>query len=191
MIVTSKFIHYHLPRTGGLAFTKLCNTFLGDDIQYQKDTASWLVPQEYSEELLAVIVFRSLPSWIMSVNLNQFNPANPNQRSLGRLEEIRENTVNGKILYEGQWDYVDTIYGQKLNCLDFSNTIALKQENLLQDFDKMLQSLYGKSTAGYKIANKFNKLKYPKFMLNDEDIDNIYNSNPIWKKVEAKIYYES
>ena len=192
MIVTSKFIYYHLPRTGGTAFAKLCHEFLDrQEIQYEEQTFSWMVPKDFDNGLLDVITFRSLPSWIMSYNLSQYRVEDYDQKDLGKIEEVRENTIEGKILYQDQWYYVDEIYGEKLNCIDLSNTIVIRQENLLQDFDKMLQSLYGTSTEGHTIEDKFNKLIYPKFMLDEENVDTMYNSNPIWKKLEGKIYYES
>ena len=188
MIVTNKFVHYHLPRTGGSAFAELCHMYLTEEIVYENDTFSWLVPKEFDNGLLDVITFRKLPSWLMSYNLSELISETYDPKDFHKFKTIRENTKAGKVSYNGKWYYVDEVFGEKLKCIVFNNTIAIKQETLLQDFDDMLQSLYGRSTESYQLPHKFKKLKYPKFMLSKKDIENIYKNNPIWTTTESKIY---
>ena len=188
MIVTNKFVHYHLPRTGGGAFTELCHTYLAEEIQYEEKTFSWLVPKEFDNGLFDVISFRRLPSWLMSYNLNELMSEKYDPEDFKKLKTIRDNTKAGKMTFAGKWFYVDEIYAEKLKCIVLSNTIAIRQESLVQDFDRMLVSLYGRDTEGYELPHKVNKLKYPKFMLSQKDIENIYNNNPVWTTLESKIY---
>lgn len=209
MIITSKFVWGHIPKTGGDALFKYFEIF-----KFKLTTGFYHHPNQWFEKhepfktrkdyeldgKMLVLNIRRLPNWIVSMEHQNIANRSTNIKSIHA-------TPNGEILPMA-WPFTMPRSGEELcystegdNFLkafmdngNFKIDYFLRMEHLQQDFlkfiskfiipsDIMIQQVMGTDTYKSLDYNKDLSLWFT-----PNQIKTLYENNPIWAEVEARYY---
>lgn len=191
MIITDKFIWFHLGKTAGDMFHYLCNEYIGKHILYQhnikdpqKHNDYTHIPNEHKHIKNYLIGFRKLSSWIVSHNRHHLRKC----KELS-LEDVQRCTEEGILIFDDSISVhkPDDLLNSYLGDLDKIQFI--RQEYLIQDFIDIIGKYYKVDSNIIQDQTKQNMNdQAPNIKITKANIEKIYTQNPIWHNLEKTLY---
>lgn len=203
MVISEKFIWLHLGKTGGnfthCIFQKYLKKHLihidsisDPNKHIHLANANTKYPQYNILEKDLIINFRKLPSWIISNNRHKIRAKNITERKT--LQQIVD------------WSNMGFVYvNEKQDINNFNSWIKpddvlhhytrdkypkffIRTEYLIDDFNKIMSQYI----PNLKIDDNINPINVNKntfdFLIEKQNIETIYSTNPMWTAVENKLY---
>lgn len=191
MIITDKFIWFHLPKTGGTTFHYLTNKLYRERILFQYEATdprkhSVDIPGEFQHIQNYIIGFRKLPSWIISHNRHHSRRYSIKELHLYTKQNLVLYPKNSQLKCSSP-DFILNKYYNKDRNIKYQ---FIRQEFLLQDYNSIVGKYFGtkeellKKNKCQKNVNK----RSPAINLEQSDIKFLYEQNPLWASIEQEIY---
>ena len=210
MMITNKFVWFHFPKTAGTTTSKILNTnLLNSDIIIQAHQSSpdkhinlnnFIKNYGEYQHLPFVIGFRKLTNWISSFNRHHlrtiYRYAQHQQVTNDIVKFVEYQSRQGLIinnpkkimkLKEKHWVPADKII-ESWNLYNYLDKIQfIKQEYLFQDLHILIKKYFNIHISNDRYLENQNDT-FPPIHYNNKDIEITHGTNPLWSKLEAKIY---
>ena len=210
MMITNKFVWFHFPKTAGTTTSKILNFNLpNNNILHQFDQSlpekhtninSFIANYSAYKELPFIIGFRKLHSWISSFNRHHlrtiYKYAIHQKITDDAIKFVEHQSRKGLIinkpkkimkLKEKHWFPADRMI-QSWDLYNHLNQIEfVRQEYLIKDLDILLKKYFGINISHHNYLENQND-NFTPIYYNNKDIEITNETNPLWSKLEAKIY---
>jgi len=208
MIISKNYIIAHLPKTGGHALSLMLSkypefgfefdfNFIKNRATKKKDVVIHRTFEDVEiKEQQLVCCIRRLPAWIMAINYHQSVHYKLNYK--GRSTKRFKNETYSKV--SQHWsnqngflssasmaassNYPDFILKSYLKIPKNKKIQWLRQEYLVKNISKLLR-------IKIKSVNRIHGYRYDHTIKNfffEHEVKRLYDNNPIWAKLEEKIY---
>ena len=202
MIITDKFIFWHLPKCAGTTTRQIFNTVFGKDVLYdsQKDGLfhNKEIPKEFTEDKERdwIINFRKLPAFLLSKTNHTYREMIHNFNERIEADEaiaayMRGHTYQRRLEITG-----DEVVKQYMSIFNDPKTKVIRQEHYRYDLLKVL-SCYCDDIPMDRINmpltyGQGNEVKLLKpIETTKEELQAIYEENPLWSLIQKKYYYDN
>jgi hypothetical protein len=187
MIIGNDFVWLHLGKTGGKTSRKAISLVKDQSLKkvfkYPDHHFSIKRYEEvYGEDLSGkkiLIGFRKLIQWMPSYYMQSFN----------NLDGYKDVAISGKVAKRnGSLIYPDEILKNYISELDIDSIHFIRCEYMYDDLLSFFKDSLNHKELKKICSVKIGKKNYKTPLLKKDEIEKIYNLNPVWQKIEKKIY---
>ncbi len=202
MIITDKFIFWHLPKCAGTTTRNIFNIVFGEDVLYDSANGGLFhgseVPKEFTEDKERdwIINFRKLPTFLLSKTNHTYRDMIYNFNKRIDIEEAKAAYMKGHTYQREREITGDEVIKQYMFIFDNPKTKVIRQEHYRYDLLNVL-SCYCDDIPMDRIQRllthgqgKEVKILQP-IETTEEELQAIYEENPLWTLNQKKYYYDN